>query len=111
VWVGGGVGGDAGACFVSVTGYRTSPFHSDAGLGGRPVLYFTVCDRKSEYISRTALHRLGVNARNRQHKLNEEELRLQKALNALVEKGYTKEGLLEQWEAQKREQLSVRACE
>ena len=24
--------------------YCTSTFHSDAGLGGRPVLYFTVCD-------------------------------------------------------------------
>ncbi len=52
-----------------------------------------------------------MNARNRECKLNEEELRLQKALNALVEKGYTKEKLLEQWEAQKREQLSIHACE
>ena len=52
-----------------------------------------------------------MNARNCEHKLNEEESRLQKALNALVEKGYTKEKLLEQWEAQKWEQLSVRACE
>ena len=28
----------------SLGGYCTSTFHSDAGLGGRLVLYFMVCD-------------------------------------------------------------------
>lgn len=68
-------------------------------------------EQKFEHIARLKLEKLGAwNARKRKA-ISKAKLESQKVLDRLEKDGWTPPKLEEQWELQKKDQLSVSACE